>query len=593
MSLSACTGQLSGTFRYKQQEESFSDQQKINTQIDLLWVIDNSSSMDVSQKALRDKVAGFARKYLKPYWDIRVGVITTDTYLANPVFSGYLNRTIPSSSTYKSYHLSQLISTRVQAGHTTGNDEKLAKLSSMGVTITNNNATAGIFSSGMKYQDLVPAWARGVDYARLLPGLHDGPVAGLCNEKLPYFIGDDNASYPLVVGPQCKIRDSADETGPSTCLSAVGADSVSQCVNTALNDTVRSGHAILSTTPDGTMGDEAWVNEIVNRFMLNISAGSSGHGSERGLGSVLEFLDVNEKSETAFFRKGSLRGIIFLTDEDDQTMTLPDVGAVPTDFTPDTNYVCDLPSLVAANTGKFANPSNYIQNQYRYCGLAGATVATALVSEGCPSHTVDGYTYSVGTCPKTDKLVTVASVKDKIDTFFKTLDGADNANYFVVAIVPTTAATIQSLQSARYQSDDRLDTLPFFNSGGSLVTQTRLRLPAVDKGWRYLELVDQVGSGSLGLDIGAADYSVLLDSIGTTIVQKKSVFKVKFSPSSKDDMVVKVLHADGTETIIRHDQYEFEGRNVTITDQPFVLSLKESDRITINYEPKNLKDVSE
>lgn len=590
LSLAACTGQLPQSFRYTQQEQSFPDQQKINTKIDLLWVVDNSSSMDVSQKALRDKFAGFARKYLKPYWDIRVAVITTDAYLANPVFQNYLGSTLPGSTGYKSKHLADFISMRAAAGATSSNDAKFSLLSGLGVSLTADVLTAGYFLNGIKYQDLVPAWSRGRDYARLLPGVHDGPIPGLCVERQPYFISDDNVSYPNVNGPQCKIRDTDYAAGVANCLNpASGTTSVSQCVNTFLNDTVHSGYPIISTKPDASVTDmDAWVQTLIDRFTVNVSTGSSGGGSERGLGSVLEFLDANETSATAFFRKDSLRGIIFVSDEDDQTMNLPTLASVTAGFTPDTNYACDLGALVDANTGKFANASNYIQNQYKYCCAAGN--GCALVNTGCPSRTIDGYTYKVGVCPDESKLMPVTDVKTRLDSFFLALDGAEatNPNYFVMAIVANSATTIQALQSARYQSDDKLDILPFYNGSGSVVTQQRLRLPAVDRGWRYAALAESVGNGSLTLDIGSPDYSVLLDNIGKTIVEKKSVFNLTFAPTTKDDMIVKVVHADGTSTVLANEQFEFSGKTLTIVDQAFVLSLSETDNIVINYQPKSL-----
>jgi len=57
---SGCTSQIPGSFRFLQQEQKFASQQKINTKIDLLWVVDNSASMDVSQQKLRDGFSGFA-----------------------------------------------------------------------------------------------------------------------------------------------------------------------------------------------------------------------------------------------------------------------------------------------------------------------------------------------------------------------------------------------------------------------------------------------------------------------------------------------------------------------------------------------------
>ena len=587
---SSCTGQLPQSFRYKQQEESFTNQQKVNTKIDLLWVIDNSSSMDVSQQALRDKFAGFARKYLKPYWDIRIAVITTDVYLANPAFSTYLNSSVPGMSNYKSNHLGLLAASRIANGASPASDPKLLKLASLGISVNANPSLAGVFASGLKYKDIVPAWGLGRDYARLLPGAHDGPIAGLCFERMPYFLAEDNAAYPLVKGPQCMIRDSSDEAGTSRCLTPPdGSSSVSECVNTTLNDTVRSGQALLSTKlEDPSISETAWVQSLIDQFTVNVSAGTSGSGSERGIGSVLEFLDVNESSPTSFFRKDSLRGIIFLSDEDDQTLQLPALGSLPAGFSPSTDYACDLNSLVAANTGKFANPSNYIQNQYKYCCAEGG--GCSLVNRGCKTKNIDGHDYTVGTCADDTKLMKVADAKAKLDAFFDSLDGTTTgaSTYFVAAIVPTSWATIEALIPQRYQSDDHIDIMPFYASNGSLVTQTRLRIPAVDRGDRYMELASLVGNGSLSLDLGSPDYSVLLDSIGKTLVEKKSVFPLNFAPTAKSDMIVKVLHADGSATVLREDQYNFEGKSLIVTDTAFVLSLKESDQVTVNYQPKSL-----
>ncbi len=603
LALGACTGQLTDAFRYEQQEVSFESATEINTKIDLLWVIDNSSSMDVSQAALREKLGGFARKYLKPYWDIRIGVITTDTYIANVIWDGYVERKLSGTSAgYKSYHLSNYISGRMQAGATPSNDPVLARMQAIGVSLDPNESLAGIFATGIRYRDLVPGWGRRADYARLLPGVHDGPVAGLCVERLPYFLADDVNTAPNVKGPQCKIRDVADDTGIEGCVNpASGQSSVSQCVNTAVNDTVRSGHAIIETKPpEGTPGDDAWVNELVRRFTVNISAGSAGGGSERGIGSVMEFLDKNEAegSATKFFRPGSLKGIIFLTDEDDQTLKAPGVGYDLTNFTPDTHYGCDVESLVASNTkpGRDAAATrSWLTDpaQFAYCcdkdlnsdGINDCALKPAV----CPVRQVEGLSYSVGVCPSESALLPTAEAKSTLDAFFTKLEG-NASNYFVVAITPTKQATIEELQTARFESDARLGDLTFYRKfGGSYVSTTseRLRLRAVDKGWRYAELAEQVGNGSLVLDIGAQDYSELLDSIGLTLVEKKSRFPLTLETLGKKYQIVKVVHADGSETIVRDDQYEIDGRSIVITDVEFVLRLKSTDRISVNYQPNS------
>ena len=100
---------------------------------------------------------------------------------------------------------------------------------------------------GLKYKELLPAW--GMNYSLLQPGLHDGPIAGLCCEGLPYFLNG---------ATNCDIRDDQSAyNGPSHCLNPSGAEtSITQCVNTVENDTIHSGRAIISTMPPaGTAGD--------------------------------------------------------------------------------------------------------------------------------------------------------------------------------------------------------------------------------------------------------------------------------------------------------------------------------------------------
>src|SRR6478736_6293288 len=74
VSLSACTQQTPNSFRLQQQMENFAVNREINTKVDLLWVVDNSASMNVSQDKIRGGFEAFARKYLKEAWDIRLAV---------------------------------------------------------------------------------------------------------------------------------------------------------------------------------------------------------------------------------------------------------------------------------------------------------------------------------------------------------------------------------------------------------------------------------------------------------------------------------------------------------------------------------------
>jgi hypothetical protein len=537
-----CTGQLPGSFRLAQQEQAFSSQQEINTKIDLLWVVDNSASMDVSQEKLRAGFAGFASRYMKPTWDIRAAVITTDTYMANPAFAGYLTRTIGGTVGWRSNHIFSRLPTWVNP---TWNPNLV-------------NLSTGRFDSGVRYGELVPVW--GPFFGRLLPGNHDGPIPALCSELMPYFLNGVT---------RCNIRDDQNSyNGPSKCLNpdtGAGETSISQCVNTVENDTVRSGRAIIETMPPaGTPGDAAWTQKLAEDFMLNVTTGSAGQGSERGLGSLLQLLADNEGSATAFFRPGSTRGIVFVSDEEDQTMALP--GSPPADFKPQSYYRCDLASLVALNgAGPVAS----------YCCSGGGC---AYGSEGtsCSPKTIDGFTYTVSVCPREDLLVPVADVKTELDTFFRTLDGADaeaSPNYFVVSIVPLTGAAIQAMQAARTVEDTAV---------GGLLTQ------AVDRGDRYLELGNLVGNGSLAMNIADSDYSPILDSIGRAIIEKKATFTLARAPTGEEDMIVWIRHADGTSTVVPPSKYVISGKQLIITDLDFVLTFSATDAIVINYQPKSV-----
>ena len=262
--LSGCTGQIGGSIRLQQRQETFSSQLQLNTKIDLLWVVDNSASMDVSQDKLRKGFAAFATKYMSPTWDIRVAVIPTDIYLSNVAFAPWLD-TIASGAT--------------------------------------------------KFKDLAPAWGTG-NYGKLIAGMHDGPIAGLCTSLLSYFFSSTGPSDVMATRPNCLIRNANLITGISNCLSPVGAETAtSQCVNTTVNDTVRSGKGVISTMPpSGTQANGAWTTQLINDFTVNITTGTVGHGSERGIQSVLELLSQNEGTASALFRPDSLRGIIFVSD---------------------------------------------------------------------------------------------------------------------------------------------------------------------------------------------------------------------------------------------------------------------------------------
>lgn len=504
-----CTGQIPDSFRLAQEEE-LRNLQEVNTKVDILWVVDNSASMDVSQSRLRSGFATFAAQYLKPTWDIRMGIITTDSYLADADFSGYWNQVLPNTVGWVSPYISGRVGTFVNPASNP----------------TLVNARTGAFTNGVRIRDQYPQLGR--TYAQLVVGMHDGPISSLCSELHPYFYSGNM---------NCRVRDDqSGNTGTANCLSPGGAETATtQCVNTVQNDSVRSGKAIINTMPPaGVAGDGAWTNRLVSDFTVNVSVGSAGSGSGRGFSSVSQFLEDNEASATALFRKGSVRVVIFVSDEEDQSVLRP--NPLPGGFSPQTGY-----------------------------GTA------------CPAKTVDGHTYTLSVCPDATQLIPVSDVKSQLDTHFGNLDAVDGVagspNYFVASIVPLTGASIAQLQAARTVEDMAV-------TGSTPVS--------VDRGDRYLELGNQVGNGSLSLDIAEADYTALLDSIGRAIALKRGVFTLKRAPTGTEDMIVRILHEGGTVTNVSSADYTVSGTTLTLTSVAFVLSLSATDKIYINYQPRSV-----
>jgi hypothetical protein len=539
---SGCTGQLPSTIALEQRQELFNTSLQINTKVDILWVVDNSASMDQTQDKLRAGFASFATKYMQPTWDIRTAVIPTDTYLANPAFSTYLNTKLAPNGFSSAYINSRLASWVNPASNP-----------------TLLNTSTGKFDNGIRYKDLDPLW--GPNYALLQAGIHDGPTTSLCFEWNNYFI--DGAT-------QCKIRD--DQTtysGTAGCLnpnSGLGESAVTQCVNTVENDTVHSGRAIIETKPPvGVAPDAAYTQQLIDDFTVNVTTGTAGHGSERGMQSVLELLSDNEISASKFFRQGSIRVIIFVSDEEDQSLLTP--STIPAGFTPFTQYACDKSGVVAANPGKNADQTG------GYCCTSGCAYGAAGTS--CPSKTVDGYTYTPSICPIASQLIPVSQVKDSLDSFFLGLDGAGatDPNYFVVSIVPLTATAIQTMQALRDADDAAVGAL---------------KLVTVDRGDRYMQLGNLVGNGSVAMNIADTDYSPILDAIGRAIATKTGTFLLARAPTSEEDMAVQIVHEDGSATLVPQDKFVISGKELMITDLDLILSFDSTDKILINYEPKTL-----
>jgi hypothetical protein len=540
--LSGCTNQILGSNRYIPKEGEI-EPIALNTKVDLLWVIDNSASMDPFQATLRAGISGFTKKYMNPNWDIRTAVITTDTYLANPAFQKYLGKPVTGLEAGKqaSGYILNLF-----------NQGKWRKPAAWSKDIF--NPASSTLTRSVTVNDLVPAW--GPDYAKLLPGNHDGPISGLCFEGLKYFFLGNTA---------CTLRDDYQTySGADHCLNPGANESgLTQCVNTAINDTIHSGRAIISTLPPvGVPADANWTAQLIKDFTINVTTGSVGHGSERGLSSVLQFLNDNETNPaTTFFRKGSVRVVLFVGDEEDQSIEIP--SQAPATYEPFTEYKCDSASW------KALNPTRTADIDTNCC----ATCTYGKAGTSCPSKTVDGFTYTPSVCPDETKLIPVSRVKTALDTYFAAIDGAaaDQKTYFVGSLVSLTGASIQKLQAQRDQQDTALNSL--------LTT-------AVDRADRYIELGNLVGNGSMAYDIGSNDYMPLLDQVGRTVVYKRGKIDVNF-PINPDKQlsIIRIIYKNGTVLKLANNQYEIGDRFIQITDIDLLLGMGLGDKISVYLQP--------
>jgi hypothetical protein len=438
--------------------------------VDLLWVVDNSVSMEASQEKLRKGFGTFARKYLRSDWDIRTAVITTDMYIAHPSFTKYL--------------------TTIQSGYDNYDSKYLGRLGKQ-ATPSFHNPTYG------------------PNYSRLIPGMHDGPILASCYEGMRnFFEGPAN----------CRLRDAADAPrGVEKCINPSGSEtSVSQCVNTTKNDTVHSGKAILSTR------DGSSIEQLIRDFTVNASVGTTGDGSERAFSSLFQLLKDNEPTETAFFRQNSFRIIVFLGDEDDQSVTIP--ARVPEKFSP-----------------------------------------FAMETLDCPRRTVDGHSFRLGACPKQSDLIKEELVKSELDSYFAKLDGANvgKNTYMVVPIVAINGSTL-----ARLHEGFDLNKVDH------------------DQGRRFLRLASLVGNGSYSRDIDIEDYSQILDGIGLAIIDRFRSFSLKREPVGNEQILVEVVKTDGTRSQIPSNRWTRSGKVLTITDTQFLLSINTGDRVVVSYQPK-------
>lgn len=93
LSMVAATGCVPSHFDFGlgSQAESFgqSGSTEVSNKIDILWVVDNSASMDPLQQNLASNFSSFINNFVAKGYDFHLAVTTSDAYLADPLF---LNR---------------------------------------------------------------------------------------------------------------------------------------------------------------------------------------------------------------------------------------------------------------------------------------------------------------------------------------------------------------------------------------------------------------------------------------------------------------------------------------------------------------------
>jgi hypothetical protein len=556
--LTSCTQQLPGEFMLSQQQESFRATTTINTKLDILWVIDNSGSMEPIQTKVRAGMQQFAQQYMNPAWDIHVAAITTDTYLADSSFwagpsnqlsyltsvrSGTTSYTMPylngSSNNYggtvvparsKHYYDSTSWVTAIQFPLFNLFEPNPYSPS----TITSNSGgTEKFLAGGLRIIDTKPQL--GPNWAKLLPGNHDGPQLSMCWD-------DDESSPQFIYGvTACFHRDDPSDSqyhiGIANCVSpASGETGPSQCVNTFANNSAHTGLPIISTTPPiGTPGDQNWINQLVGEFQVNLTPSTVGNGGERAFQSVLQFLNDNESDPNLrFFRADSLRVIVFVGDEDDQSQ-----------FSDPNQYTFGTGTSIGQGT-----KAHFISEN----------ASAPFICKKLFTAPNAGYYYPTGdsgSCVDPTWLIPINTVKQDFDNFFHSLDGTEgslSANYFVAAITTMNTAGLGA-------------------QGFGYIAQ------------RYPALVSAVGNGSLTLDITQSDYSPLLGQVGQGILVNKGQFQLARAPNSQEQVSVAVVHADGSATVVTSNQFTVSGSVLMITDLSVVESFSSTDQLSVNYQP--------
>jgi hypothetical protein len=307
---------------------------------------------------------------------------------------------------------------------------------------------------------------------------------------------------------------------------------------------------------------------LVSNFQSRVLVGTQGIYEEHGFDSVAQFIADNEKGSSAnkLFRKGSQRIIIFLSDEDDQSMG-DNVGPEPRKLLYSGSYYT---GVNAAAADKILPPQFTINcpGEPNVLGKP-ITAATAMTLCARPG-TVEG----------------VNVFKDQLDSFFRGLDGnpVGSPNYFITAIVGQDPKTIETLRRNTTEKN----------------AETKLTVITNEIGTRYIDLVNEAGNGSFAMDIGASDYSPILKKIGLEI-EKRSVVKktspqttfiLDRAPDTREKLVVTVQTAGGRVFVLADSQYHVAANKLVITDKSLISVLQPGDRISVQYQPATVLPAS-
>lgn len=289
------------------------------------------------------------------------------------------------------------------------------------------------------------------------------------------------------------------------------------------------------------------LSALVSSFKRQVSVGTDGMPEERGFGSVTQFLSDNEASgsPSRLFRKGSHRIVVFLSDENDQTIDPSNEGP---------------------------EPRKLLFGDAYYLGKDRAVADRKLPAHftiDCPAQSVDGVELTpLSVCARPELLQTIDEFKLSLDQFFRSLDGAASdasPNYAVVSIVPKNLDTIQTLRGAR---------------GAGLYIQAE----------RYLRLAELAGGGSFSMDIGIEDYTEVLNRIGLEVERHSRKFsaesKYRLERAVEPGERVRVRIRSGSQDrILDPTQFQAKGKELQITDPAVVSQLRKGDRIYVRYQP--------